>query len=73
VTTKTPISYSIFIFYAYQCISQFLILAREIAKIEEVHSPYFLAFPPSNMDCEKVRKEVIKKFEGDGRVKKMEK
>ncbi len=51
----------------------FLYWQGRLQKIEEVHSPYFLAFPPSNMNCEKVRKEVIKKFEGDGRVKKMEK
>ena len=49
----------------------FLYWQGRLQKIEEVHSPYFLAFPPSNMDCEKVRKEVIKKFEGDGRVKKI--
>ncbi|MEA2054908.1 MAG: DNA polymerase domain-containing protein [Candidatus Thermoplasmatota archaeon] len=49
----------------------YLYWSDKIQPIEDMHIPYFLAFPPSGMEAEKARQTVLKNFDGDGRIKKV--
>jgi len=49
----------------------YLYWSGKIQPIEEVHAPYFLAFPPKGIEASKAREQVIKSFEGDERIRKV--
>lgn len=42
-----------------------------IQAVSEVHSPYFLVFPPSHMNVVEARKKLMEEVEGDKRIEKI--
>lgn len=49
----------------------YLYWSGKIQPMEELHAPYFLAFPPGGVEVGKAREKVMKNFEGDERVRKV--
>lgn len=47
---------------------QYLYWQGKLQPVGELHAPYFLVFPPSNLNAEESRKKLIENLKGDGRI-----